>query len=173
MICITLTRAPEGRRHFTVTKKMGLRHAKDIGEIILTWEDRKPYGRNIFLCLTSYLSRHSLPGASRLLPLFPSLWANLTHVSMMSTFWWTPNLPLAQIFLLSTRPLFLISYWAFPRSAIPQTPYSTSLELIHYLAQQACFVSCLYSTINCITVHSALHWANVPQTLQCARWGYR
>ena len=107
-------------------------------------------------------------GLCVLIPFYaPSLWATLS-MSTTSTFWWTQNLTLAQIFLLSTRPLILISYWAFPRWAIPKIPHSTSLKSIHYLSQQACFNSYIYSTINCITVHSSFHLANVPRVLQCA-----
>lgn len=180
MIYVTPKTAVRGRKHF-YKETEGQTCKTDMEKFILIRVDRKPYGRDIFLGLHvlplyPFFSRFLvLPLALGLCVLIPfyalSLWAT-SSMSTTSTFWWTQNLTLTQIFLLSTRPLILISYWAFPHWAIPKIPHSTSLKSIHYLSQQACFNSYIYSTINCITVHSSFHLANV-RVLQCAQWGYR
>lgn len=102
--------------HFYKETEAQTREA-DMEKFILTWEDRQSNGRNTSLGLHN-LSLH--PFSSRflychwlqdsvLIPFCaPLVWAT-SSISTTSTFWWTPNLIPAQIFLLSTRPLLGLS----------------------------------------------------------------
>lgn len=84
---------------------------------------------------------------------------HLVHVHNLNTLR-TPNLPLAdfpfehQAFISN----FLLS---FSTSSYPPNIPLTGLKSIHHLSQQAYFNACIYSTINCVIVHSSFHLANV------------